>query len=285
MNIINVNGIQTGYQDKIIIEDLSLNITKGSITTIIGENGCGKSTLLKTIGRILKPNVGDITVNEMNIHNTSTKEIAKVIGMLPQSPTAPSGLSVGEIVEYGRFPHKKANGKLDAEDHEIIDWALTKTNLLQFKDRNIQALSGGQRQRVWIAMVLAQKTEVILLDEPTTYLDMAYQLEVLQLVKELNEEHHITVIMVLHDINHASRFSHELVMLRAGAIVAQGTPQETMTADILRKVFLIEATMVTLPNTDIPVCLSYELLKEHNNQKDTLSNEDEEGGLPCQQAL
>lgn len=263
MNIVDVNSIKTGYDDKIIIDNLSLNIKKGSITTIIGENGCGKSTLLKTIGRIIKPKEGSVHVQEMNIHTTSTKEIAKIIGMLPQSPTAPSGLSVGEIVEYGRFPHKKANGKLDKEDHDIIDWALTKTNLIQFKDRNIQALSGGQRQRVWIAMVLAQKTNVILLDEPTTYLDMAYQLEVLQLVRELNQEHKITVIMVLHDINHASRFSHELVMLRGGAIVAQGTPQETMTPEILKKVFLIDATIVTLPNTDIPVCLSYELLKEH----------------------
>lgn len=262
MSIINIKGIQTGYESKIIIEELSLTIERESITTIIGENGCGKSTLLKTIGRILKPTKGEITVNNMNIHTTSTKEIAKIIGMLPQSPSAPSGLSVGEIVEYGRFPHKKSNGKLDKEDHEIIDWALTKTNLIQFKDRNIQALSGGQRQRVWIAMVLAQKTDVILLDEPTTYLDMAYQLEVLQLVKELNRQQKITVIMVLHDINHASRFSDELVMLRNGAIIAQGTPQETMTADTLRKVFLIDATIVTLPNSDIPVCLSYELLKD-----------------------
>ncbi len=263
MNIIDVKDIKTGYEDRIIIDNLSVSIKKGSITTIIGENGCGKSTLLKTIGRIIKPKCGEVKINDLNVHTTSTKEIAKMIGMLPQSPTAPSGLSVGEIVEYGRFPHKKVNGKLDKEDHEIVDWALTKTNLIQFKDRNIQALSGGQRQRVWIAMVLAQKTDVILLDEPTTYLDMAYQLEVLKLVKELNEEHKITVVMVLHDINHASRFSHELIMLRGGNIVAQGTPKETMTAKILRKVFLIDATITTLPNTDIPVCLSYELLDEH----------------------
>ncbi len=263
MNIIDVIGIKTGYEDRIIIDDLSVSIKKGSITTIIGENGCGKSTLLKTIGRIIKPTYGEVKVNDLNVHTTSTKEIAKVIGMLPQSPSAPSGLSVGEIVEYGRFPHKKVNGKLDKEDHEIVDWALTKTNLIQFKDRNIQALSGGQRQRVWIAMVLAQRTDVILLDEPTTYLDMAYQLEVLKLVKELNEEHKITVVMVLHDINHASRFSHELIMLRAGNIVAQGTPKETMTPEILREVFLIDATIITLPGTDIPVCLSYELLNEH----------------------
>ncbi len=261
MGIIKVNSITTGYDDKIIIEDLSLQIKKGAITTIIGENGSGKSTLLKTIGRILKPKHGEITVNDMNIHKTSTKEIAKIIGLLPQSPTAPSGLSVSEIVEYGRFPHKKGRGAMTAEDHKIIDWALSNTNLLEFKDRNINALSGGQRQRVWIAMVLAQQTDVILLDEPTTYLDMAYQLEVLQLVQRLNREKGITVIMVLHDINQASRFSDELVMLRDGKIVAHGDPKTAMTADVLRVVFDIEATLVNIPGTDNPVCISYELLR------------------------
>ncbi|MFI3209629.1 MAG: ABC transporter ATP-binding protein [Peptostreptococcaceae bacterium] len=261
MNIINVDSITTGYEDRIIIDDLSVSIKKGSVTTIIGENGSGKSTLLKTIGRILKPKSGEIKVNDLNIHKTSTKEIAKILGMLPQSPKAPNGLSVAEIVEYGRFPHKKSNGKMTQEDYDIIDWALEKTNLLEFKDRNIQALSGGQRQRVWIAMVLAQETDIILLDEPTTYLDMSYQLEVLQLVKELNEDRGITVVMVLHDINHASRFSKELIMIKKGKVIAQGSPKETMTKEVLREVFEIDATIINLPDTDIPVCLSYELLR------------------------
>ncbi len=269
MGIIKVNSVTTGYEDKIIIDDLSLKIKKGAITTIIGENGSGKSTLLKTIGRILKPKSGEITVNELNIHKTSTKEIAKIIGLLPQSPKAPSGLSVTEIVEYGRFPHKKGRGKLTADDYEVIEWALKNTNLLEFKDRNINALSGGQRQRVWIAMVLAQQTDVILLDEPTTYLDMAYQLEVLQLVQRLNKEKNITVVMVLHDINQASRFSDELVMLRDGKIIAQGDPKTTMTADVLRVVFDIEATLVNIPGTDNPVCISYELLRgEHGKNNE-----------------
>ena len=261
MGIIKVDSIKTGYEDRIIIDDLSLKIKRGAITTIIGENGSGKSTLLKTIGRILKPKKGEITVNDLNVHRTSTKEIAKIIGMLPQSPKAPSGLSVCEVVEYGRFPHKKNRGKLTAEDYEVIDWALKNTNLLEFKDRNINALSGGQRQRVWIAMVLAQQTDVILLDEPTTYLDMAYQLEVLQLVQRLNKEKNITVVMVLHDINQASRFSDELVMLKKGSIVAQGEPKYAMTEDVLRTVFDIEATLVNIPGTDNPVCISYELLR------------------------
>ncbi|MFI3327190.1 MAG: ABC transporter ATP-binding protein [Clostridia bacterium] len=261
MDIIKVNSLITGYDKKIIIDDLSLKIRKGAITTIIGENGSGKSTFLKTIGRVIKPKSGEVSVNELNIHKTKTEEIAKIIGLLPQTPKAPSGLSVTEIVEYGRFPHKKGRGKLTKEDKEIVTWALENTDLLEFKDRNINALSGGQRQRVWIALVLAQQTDVILLDEPTTYLDMAYQLEVLQLVQKLNQEKEITVIMVLHDINQASRFSDELIMLREGKIVAQGSPKETMTPEILETVFDVDATIIDVPGADYPVCVSYELLR------------------------
>ncbi len=261
MSIIKVNHVKVGYESKIVIKDLSLEVTKGTITTIIGENGCGKSTLLKTIGRVLSPKSGEVFVEEMNVHKTNTKQIAQIIGMLPQSPVAPNGLTVQEIVEYGRFPHKKSNGKLNAEDHEIVDWALVQTDLSNFKERNINSLSGGQRQRVWIAMVIAQKTDVILLDEPTTYLDMAYQLEVLQLVQRLNKEKGTTVIMVLHDINQASRFSDELVMLKKGEIVKQGSPIDVMNNENLKVVFNIDARITKLPNSEIPVCISYELLE------------------------
>ncbi len=262
MGIIKATQLKVGYDNLIVIEDLSVEIKKGSISTIIGENGCGKSTLLKTIGRVLHPKHGEVYVGDTNVHKTNTKKIAQIIGMLPQSPTAPSGLSVCEVVEYGRFPQKKRNGRLTEEDHKIIDWALEQTNLAEFKDRNINSLSGGQRQRVWIAMVLAQQTDIILLDEPTTYLDMAYQLEVLQLVQRLNKEKQITVIMVLHDINQASRFSDELIVLKKGDIIAQGKPSAVMTNEILREAFNIDAHFTTLPGTDIPVCLSYELLRK-----------------------
>ena len=254
--------MKVGYEDKIIIEDLSVSIKESAITTIIGENGSGKSTLLKAIGRVIKPKKGEIFVRDLNVHKTNTKQIARIMGLLPQSPKAPSGLSVVEIVEYGRFPHKEGKGNLTKEDHDIVEWALESTNLLPFKHRTIEALSGGQRQRVWIAMVLAQQTDIILLDEPTTYLDMAYQLEVLQLVQKLNQEKGITVVMVLHDINQASRFSDELIMLKNGSVVAQGSPQETMTREVLRQVFQIEAVITHIPGTKNPVCLSYELLKE-----------------------
>ena len=259
MNAYEVRSLKTGYEDKIIIPDLSITIKKGAITTIIGENGCGKSTLLKTLGRIIHPMSGEVYVQGVNVHKTNTREIAKIIGLLPQSPKAPSGLSVQEVVEYGRFPHKKKNSRMTPEDRKIIDESLEHTNLLEFKERTINSLSGGQRQRVWIAMVLAQQTDIILMDEPTTYLDMAYQLEVLNLVKELNRKKGVTVIMVLHDINQASRFSDELIMMRKGKVIAQGPPAETMIKENLKKVFDVDATLINLPEYNIPVCISYEV--------------------------
>ena len=261
MNAYEVRSLKTGYEDKIIIPDLSISIRQGAITTIIGENGCGKSTLLKTLGRILHPMEGEVLVKGQNVHKTSTREIAKIIGLLPQSPKAPNGLTVSEIVEYGRFPHKHKNSKMTPEDLAVIEESLEKTNLLDLKDRAINSLSGGQRQRVWIAMVLAQQTDIILLDEPTTYLDMAYQLEVLNLVRELNHDKGVTVIMVLHDINLASRFSDELIMMRKGQVIAQGPPRTTMTHDNLKKVFDVDATLIDLPGSNIPVCISYEVLR------------------------
>lgn len=260
-NAIEIRGLQCGYDDKIVIDNLTLNIKKGKITSIIGENGCGKSTLLKTIGRIIKPTQGELYLNGKNLHHTNTAEIAKILGMLPQSPIAPNGLTVQEIVEYGRFPHKKGRGKLDVRDYEIVRKALMQANLLELKDRLMGELSGGQRQRAWIAMVLAQETDVVLLDEPTTYLDMVYQLEVLELVRNLCLEKGITVVMVIHDINHASRFSDELIMLKGGTLIAQGPPEQTMNADILKKVFHIDAVIVHSPRDNKPVCLTYDILK------------------------
>lgn len=261
MTVFEVKSLHAGYDGKTIIENLTVNLKKGAITTIIGENGCGKSTLLKTLGRILHPMSGEVYVQGKNVHRTDTREIARIIGLLPQSPKAPSGLSVEEVVEYGRFPHKHKNSKLTPEDRKVIDSALEKTNLLELRTRSINNLSGGQRQRVWIAMVLAQQTDIILLDEPTTYLDMAYQLEVLNLVKSLNREQNVTVIMVLHDINLASRFSDELIMMRSGRIIAQGPPAETMIPENLKKVFDVDATLITLPGSSTPVCVSYEVFR------------------------
>lgn len=258
--VFRVENLSTGYENVRIIEGLNVTIAKGKVTTIIGPNGCGKSTLLKTIGRILKKECGDIYLQEQNMQQMSTKEIAQKLALLAQSPSAPSQLKVEELVAYGRYPHRKNVGKLTKQDKEKIDWALEVTETASFRQREIAALSGGQRQRVWLAMALAQETDILLLDEPTTYLDMAHQLEVLNIVKDLNEQHHCTIVMVLHDLNHAARFSHELIAMRSGQLLYQGTPTEVMQRDVLKDVFQIEAKIL-MDEEQVPICYAYDLMK------------------------
>ena len=188
MNSIETKNINIAYGNVNIVEDLNLEIPKGKITTIIGANGCGKSTILKTIARILKAKSGDIYINSENINEQSSKEIARNMAVLPQSPQAPGGLTVEELIAYGRFPHQSGFKNNKQEDKEIVDWALKATGISEFRDRKIEDLSGGQRQRAWIAMALAQQTDILLLDEPTTYLDLAHQLEVLEVLDELNKK-------------------------------------------------------------------------------------------------
>lgn len=195
-----------------------------------------------------------------DIQRLKTKEIAKKMTILPQTPTAPNGLTVSELVAYGRFPHQKEFGKLTEADKQTIQWALTVTKLNEFENREVDSLSGGQRQRVWIAMALTQQTELILLDEPTTYLDMAHQLEILELLEKLNHEEGCTIAMVLHDLNLAARFVDEMIAIHQGNIVAHGTPFEVMTPDVLKKVFQIDAQIVTELLTGCPVCLTYHLI-------------------------
>jgi len=254
--------LQIGYGDKVIVDDLNLNINKGEITTIIGANGCGKSTILKTLARVHQANFGVIYLDGKMIHKIPTKEIAKKMAVLPQSPEAPSGLTVYELISFGRAPHQGGFGRLSEKDRHVIQWALEVTGLSSFRDQAVDALSGGQRQRSWIAMAIAQETELLLLDEPTTYLDMAHQLEILQLLEKLNKEEGRTIVMVIHDLNHAARFSHHMVALRAGKLVQEGSAEEVMTHDVLKEVFHIDAEIVKDPRTNKPVCLSYNLLKK-----------------------
>ncbi|MBX4267685.1 ABC transporter ATP-binding protein [Clostridium estertheticum] len=260
MNSIKTENLSISYGDSDIVKDLNLNIPKGKITTIIGSNGCGKSTILKTIARILKPKNGIIYINGNDIQGLSSKAIAKKMAVLPQSPEAPNGLTVGELVAYGRFPHQSGFGKLMAKDKEKIDWALKIIKMEEFKDRPIESLSGGQRQRVWIAMTLAQETEILLLDEPTTYLDLAHQLEILQLLDDLNKLHGQTIVMVIHDLNNAARFADYMVGIKDGNIVCSGTPREIMTNDNLKKIFNIDAVVVDEPINNKPVCITYNLI-------------------------
>lgn len=267
------NEITIGYGDRVIVKDLSVQIPDRKITTIIGSNGCGKSTLLKAISRIIPHQSGTVILDGKNISHENTKILAKKMAILPQTPESASGLSVGELVSYGRFPYQKGFGRLTKKDMEVIDWALEVTGTADFKYRPVDALSGGQRQRVWIAMALAQETEIIFLDEPTTYLDMAHQLEVLELLQKLNREQERTIVMVLHDLNQAARFADYLIALKDGQVVKDGKSEEVLTPLVLKKVFNIDAEIGKDPRTNKPMCITYNLLKgdmKHEKADDSL---------------
>ncbi|MGM9884476.1 ABC transporter ATP-binding protein [Streptococcus hyointestinalis] len=260
MSQISAEHISVAYEDKIILEDLSLDLLDGNITTIIGSNGCGKSTLLKALTRIQAIKSGQILIDGEAIAKLSTKEVAKKIALLPQVLEATEGISVYELVSYGRFPHQKYLGNLTSFDRDKIHWAMEVTKVTPYANLDVDSLSGGQRQRVWIAMALAQDTDTIFLDEPTTYLDMNHQLEILELLYRLNQENHKTIIMVLHDLNLAARFSDCLVAMKDGEIKYQGSAKEIMTDAILKDIFHIKAQIVTDPIFNRPTLLSYQLL-------------------------
>ncbi|KOP81132.1 ABC transporter ATP-binding protein [Lysinibacillus sp. FJAT-14745] len=257
-----MENLSSGYEQVRVFESLNLTIEEGKVTTIIGPNGCGKSTLLKTIGRILKKQQGTVYLQDQNMQNLSTKEIAKKLAILSQTPIAPGQLKVKELIAYGRYPHRNNVNRLTKKDEEMVEWALNVTNTMEYRNRELAQLSGGQRQRVWLAMALAQETSILLLDEPTTYLDMAHQLEVLEIVKDLNEQHRCTIVMVLHDINHAARYSDHLIAMRQGAVMKTGTPEEILCADVMRNVFNINARIMEDPVTKTPVCYGYDVMKE-----------------------
>ncbi|WP_374721409.1 ABC transporter ATP-binding protein [Peribacillus tepidiphilus] len=261
MTTLSAEQLTIGYEDRIIVDQLNLDIPSNQITAIIGPNGCGKSTILKTVARLHPALSGAIYLDGKMIHKTPTKEVAKKLAILPQSPEAPSGLTVYELISYGRTPYQSGFSRLSKHDCEMIDWALDVTGLTNLRDQAVDTLSGGQRQRAWIAMAIAQETDLLLLDEPTTYLDLAHQLEVLQLLEKLNQEDGRTIVMVIHDLNHAARFAHHMVALRNGKIVKQGAPEKVMTTDVLKQVFNIDTAIVTDPRTNKPAMISYDLVK------------------------
>lgn len=260
MEAISVKNLSVSYEDNYIIKDMNLSIPKGKITIIIGANGCGKSTLLKTIARINKAEKGEILINGKNIKDVNPKAIAKEAAFLPQGPVCPEGLTVSELASYGRFPHQKLLGGLTKHDKEIIEWAVTETGLKEFKNEQVENLSGGQRQRAWIAMTLAQETELILLDEPTTYLDMSYQLEVLEILQKLNKQKNTTIIIVLHELNNACRFADNIIGLKKGKIVCQGKPSDVINEVNLREIYGIDAVLQT-SQEGYPICTEYNLVK------------------------
>lgn len=253
--MIDINNLSLSYDSKtIIVHNLNLSIQRGAITALVGANGCGKSTLLRGLSHLLKPSIGTVTLDGQDIHRMKSKDLARQLGILPQSPVAPEGLTVHELVAQGRYPHQSWLQQWSKEDERIVQEALTTTNLSLFANSPVDTLSGGQRQRAWIAMTLAQQTDILLLDEPTTYLDIAYQMDLLDLLADLNAEGR-TIVMVLHDLNQAARYADTIIALRGGQIVAQGTPEQVVTPQNILQVFGLEAHVVSDPVTGTPLCV------------------------------
>jgi iron complex transport system ATP-binding protein len=249
------SGLGLGYGDRLVVDGLDLTVESGTVTSVIGPNGCGKSTLLRALGRLLSPRAGEVLLDGKRIDKLPTKEVARTVGLLPQTPVAPEGLTVADLVARGRHPHQTWYRQWSVEDEAAVTDALRLTKMQEHASRVVDELSGGQRQRAWISMTLAQGTELLLLDEPITYLDLAHQVDVLDLVHDLHTTRGTTVVMVLHDLNLAARYSDRLVAMRAGKIVAQGDPHEVLTEELLRDVFDLDAKILTDPVAGTPMVI------------------------------
>lgn len=256
MHILETNQISLSYGKETIINELSFQIPKGKITVLIGSNGSGKSTLLRSLARLLKPDQGSVLLDGHDIARMSTKEVAKRLAILPQGPTAPEGLTVFELVRQGRYPYQNWLKQWSREDEAIVTKAMQSANMTDFAERPVDALSGGQRQRAWIAMTLAQETETILLDEPTTFLDMAHQVEILDLLFELNETEQRTIVMVLHDLNLACRYAHHIVAIKNQTVYAEGTPEAVVNKKMVKDVFGMESAILKDPFYGTPLCVA-----------------------------
>lgn len=251
--VLSAKELQIGYGERVIIEDMDIKIDKKKITTIIGPNGSGKSTVLKAVTRLIKYQQGSVLLNGRELQSLKPKELARTLGVLPQIHTAPSDFRVKELVGYGRMPHQKMFSGNSKEDEEIIRWAMEVTGTWQFRDKSIFEISGGESQRVWIATVLAQKPEILFLDEPTTYLDISHQLETMQLVKKLNRETGIGVVMVLHDLSQALEVSDHIVVIKDGRKYSEGTPEEVIVPQMMRDVYHVECDIMKVPGRDKPL--------------------------------
>jgi len=256
MRRLRAQELTLAYDGAPVVSDLSLELLPGRITALVGPNACGKSTLLRALARLLKPRRGAVYLDGDSIHKLPTKQVALELGLLPQAPLAPEGLTVEDLVARGRYPHQSWLRQWSREDEAAVERALAATGTAELRDRPVDELSGGQRQRAWIAMALAQETEIMLLDEPTTYLDLAHQVEVLDLLAELNERQGRTIVLVLHDLNQACRYADQLIALRAGRIYAQGIPAETVTERFVREVFGVGCRVIADPVSGAPLCVA-----------------------------
>lgn len=248
-------ALTLGYDRRTVAEDLTVAVPDGSFTVIIGPNACGKSTLLRALARLLRPARGTVLLDGADIHRRPARQVARTLGLLPQSATAPDGLTVAELVSRGRYPHQGLLRQWSREDERVVDRAMADTGVAELADRPVDELSGGQRQRVWIAMALAQQTPLLLLDEPTTYLDIAHQVEVLDLCARLHEEQGRTLVAVLHDLHQAARYATHLVAMRDGRVVAAGDPRRIVTTELVEEVFGLPCRIIEDPETGTPLVL------------------------------
>ncbi|MFE9839065.1 ABC transporter ATP-binding protein [Streptomyces sp. NPDC005551] len=253
VNRLSADNLTIGYDQRVIAEDLSVEIPDHSFTVIVGPNACGKSTLLRALSRMLKPSRGRVLLDGQVIHSMPAKKVARTLGLLPQSSIAPDGITVGDLVGRGRYPHQGLLRQWSAEDERVVQDSMASTGVAELADRYVDELSGGQRQRVWIAMALAQQTPLLLLDEPTTYLDIQHQIDVLDLCAELHEEQGRTLVAVLHDLNHAARYATHLIALREGRVVAEGAPNDIVTAELVEEVFGLRCQVIDDPETGTPL--------------------------------
>ncbi|MFF5056502.1 ABC transporter ATP-binding protein [Micromonospora sp. NPDC000663] len=250
-----VEGLTLGYRDRVVISSLDLGVPPGKITAIVGANACGKSTLLRSMSRLLAPRTGHVLLDGKQVHRLPAKQLARTLGLLPQSPTAPEGITVADLVGRGRNPHQRMLSRWSREDDAAVAAALDATRTADLADRSVDELSGGQRQRVWIAMALAQQTDLLLLDEPTTFLDVSHQVEVLDLLTDLNLTRGTTIVMVLHDLNLAARYADHLIALTGGRLHAAGEPAQVLTQECVRAVFGLDSRVVIDPTSGKPLML------------------------------
>ncbi|MFK3690010.1 ABC transporter ATP-binding protein [Agrobacterium tumefaciens] len=252
---LSVSGLSAGYGENLIIEGLDLTVPRGKITVIVGANACGKSTLLRSMSRLITPHAGQVLLDGKSIHRLPARDLARRMGLLPQSPIAPEGIAVADLVSRGRHPHHGLFARWSRQDDEAVAAALAATDTVELAECPVDELSGGQRQRVWIAMALAQQTDILLLDEPTTFLDISHQVEVLDLLTDLNQVRQTTIVMVLHDLNLAARYADHLVAMRAGKLHVNGSSEEVLTEENIREVFGIESRVIKDPTSGKPIML------------------------------
>lgn len=253
--LLTANKVVAGYHKKIIVNGIDIEIPSNKISVIIGANACGKSTLLKTMARLIKPISGEVALDNKEINSLPSKHLARILGLLPQSPVVPEGITVSDLVARGRFPYQTLLKGLSKEDYAAVEEALDIMGISELANRSVDELSGGQRQRVWIAMALAQQTDILLLDEPTTYLDITYQIEILDLLTDLNRKRGTTIVMVLHDINLSARYADYIFAVREGKLIAQGEPSKIISEDLINKVFGLDCSVIMDPVSGSPLII------------------------------